>query len=108
MTSIGDNISKALITPLEQKEKTPYALLLEISVRSNMEIKCENKIYTFTNSNPIFETFIKFGNIESVFRARNKQNSKHGAASEILKKIEKDLKKNKKTFAAAQIIQDVT
>ena len=32
MTSIGDNISKALITALEKKEKTSYALLLEISV----------------------------------------------------------------------------
>jgi hypothetical protein len=49
---------------------------------------------------------MKFGNLESVFTTSNKQNSKHGAAAEILKKLETDI--HKKAPNVAEMIKDVT
>jgi hypothetical protein len=106
MASTVDYISKTIIKKFKPRDKTPYSLLLEISIRSNVVFKYETKKYLYTNKNPLFQVSMKFGNLESVFTTSNKQNSKHGAATEILKKLEIDI--YTKAPNVAEMIKDVT
>ena len=103
-TSRLNGIINLISKPFEQKDKSPYSLLIEISMKAHIELKYETKKHVHKNQNPTFTTNLKFDKYSSTFTAKTKQNSKHGASLEILVKIKPEVSKN---VYLTQLIDDI-